>query len=132
MCFLECGGVFKLTKGNITSPNYPQNYPSNTYCQWLLYTEPSHSILLKFTDFELENDCSSDSVQIYDGSEKRDDQLLLKSCGSHAISTNQTGQPGFTEPIKSTGNAMLIVMEADHGVEAKGFSAQYTTVCTIR
>lgn len=96
-------------------------------------TEPSHSILFKFTDFELENDCSSDSVQIYDGVEKADDKLLLKSCGIHATALsnvlNETGPPGFTEPLKSTGNAMLIIMEADHGLEAKGFSAQYSTVC---
>lgn len=132
--YLECGGNFTMVKGNITSPNYPHNYESNTYCQWLLRTEPSHSILFKFSDFELENDCLADSVQIYDGSERRDDKLLLKSCGIHATapsgSTNQT-QPGFTEPLKSSGNVMLIIMEADIGLEAKGFSAQYSTVCRM-
>lgn len=133
MCaHLGCGGNFTMINGNITSPNYPHNYESNTYCQWLLRTEPSHSILFKFSDFELENDCSADSVQIYDGSERRDDKLLLKSCGIHATSTtnstNQTGQLGFTKPLKSSGNAMLIIMEADNGIEAKGFSAQYSTV----
>lgn len=129
---LECGGNFTMITGNITSPNYPHNYAPNTYCQWLLQTEPSHSILFKFSDFELENDCSSDSVQIYDGAEKRDDKLLLKSCGIHVTSssnsTNKTSEPGFTEPLKSTGNVMLIIMEADHGLEAKGFAAQYSTV----
>lgn len=123
-----------MNAGIITSPNYPVNYEPNMYCQWLLRTEPSHSILFKFSDFELEDDCSSDSVQIYDGSERRDDKLLLKACGTHATSnaTNQTAQPGFTESLKSTGNEMLVVMEADHGIEDKGFSAQYSTVCTFR
>lgn len=108
------------------------NYASNTYCQWLLRTEPSHAVLLKFTDFDLEDDCSADSVQVYDGPEKRADKLLLKSCGSQIIgsdATNQTKRPGFTEPLKSSSNEMLVIMEADHGVEAKGFAAEYTTVC---
>lgn len=108
------------------------NYPPNTYCQWLLQTESSHSVLLKFTDFDLEDDCATDTVQVYDGPEKRADKLLLKSCGSQIIgpdATNQTKRPGFTEPLKSTGNEMLVIMEADHGIEAKGFAAEYTTVC---
>lgn len=70
-------------------------------------------------------------VQVYDGPEKRPDKLLLKSCGSQTIwpdSTNQTKRPGFTEPLKSTGNEMLVIMEADHGIEAKGFAAEYSTV----
>lgn len=107
------------------------NYAANTYCQWLLRTEPSHSVLFKFSDFDLEDDCSSDSVQVYDGSEKRADKLLLKSCGSQNIGTdsgNSTSRPGFTRPLKSTGNEMLIVMEADHGIQAKGFAASYSTV----
>lgn len=128
---LECGGTFSIAQGNISSPNYPRNYEPNTYCQWLLRTEPSHSILFKFTDFDLEDDCSADSVQIYDGPEKREDKVLLKTCGSHTISQdsrNQTDSAGFTSQLKSSGNEMLIIMEADHGLQAKGFSAQYETV----
>lgn len=131
----ECGGTYTLAQGNITSPNYPRNYDPNTYCQWLLRTEPSHSILFKFMDFDLEDDCTSDSVQIYDGSKKRSDKLLLQSCGSQIISQDAnnrtTERPGFTIPLISTGNEMLIVMEADHGIQAKGFSAQFTTVTNI-
>lgn len=118
-------------EGKITSPNYPNNYPANTYCQWLLRTEPSHSIQFQFLDFDLEDDCSSDSVQIYDGSIKTADKRLLKSCGSRStglISPNQTAVRGFNIPLRTESNEMLIIMEADHGVQAKGFSAEYKTV----
>lgn len=131
---LECGGTFSVSQGNISSPNYPKNYEPNTYCQWLLRTEPSHSILFRFTDFDLEDDCTADSVQVYDGSEKNPDKLLLRSCGSQITTpdaTNQTNRPGFTTPLRSRDNQMLIVMEADHGVQAKGFAAQYETVALI-
>lgn len=128
----KCGGNFTMTRGNITSPNYPNNYDPHTHCQWLLRTEPSHSILFKFSDFELEPDCSTDTVRIYDGSEISEEKLLFKECGTHATapsrSTNETAHPGLTEPLKSTGNAMLVVMESDYALQAKGFAAQYSTV----
>lgn len=79
----------------------------------------------------LENDCQTDTVQVYDGHDKSNDKLLLKSCGTQTIdpnATNITSRPGFTMPLTSTGNEMLIVMEADHGVQAKGFAAKYATV----
>lgn len=80
----------------------------------------------------MENDCVTDTVQVYDGSEISEEKLLLKKCGIQATapsSTNDTASPGFTEPLKSTGNVLLIVMEADHAIQAKGFSAEYSTVC---
>lgn len=74
-------------------------------------------------------------MQIYDGSEISEDKLLFKECGTHATasssSTNETAHPGLTEPLKSTGNVMLIVMESDYALQAKGFSAQYSTVCPV-
>lgn len=130
----KCGGNFTMLSGNITSPNYPNNYNAHTYCQWLLRTEPSHSILFKFSDFELEPDCATDTVQIYDGSEISGNKLLFKKCGTHATapsSANGTGEPGLTESLKSTGNVMLIVMESDYALQARGFAAQYSTVCPV-
>lgn len=77
---------------------------------------------------EFSVNCTADSVQIYDGAERREDKLLLKSCGTQTTATSNFTD-GFTQPLKSSGNEMLIVMEADHGLEAKGFAAQYSTVC---
>ena len=31
-----CGGVFEGPEAIIASPNFPQNYPDNTRCVWLL------------------------------------------------------------------------------------------------
>lgn len=33
VCILECGGNFTIVQGNITSPNYPNNYEPHTHCQ---------------------------------------------------------------------------------------------------
>lgn len=130
--YLECGGVFTTSQGRITSLNYPKNYEPNESCQWLLRTETSHTIEFKFTDFDLEDqNCTADFVSIYDGSERRDDKLLLKTCGSQTIgldtNNNQT-RLAFTKPLRSSGNEMLVIMETDDNIEAKGFGADFSTV----
>ena len=54
-----CGGyqpaLFNTTfPGNILSPNFPQNYPSNKECSWIIETDKQKSIKLSFNHFELE------------------------------------------------------------------------------
>lgn len=121
-----------MAKGNITSLNYPNNYEPKTSCQWLLRTEPSHTVSFQFTDFDLEgNNCEADYVLVYDGPERKDDRLLLRTCGSQTFgpdAANQTSRPGFTKPLKSSSNEMLVVMETDDSIAAKGFAAQFETV----
>lgn len=64
--FIECGGIFELPEGRITSPKYPLNYDNNLYCEWIIRVEPSHTISLVFTDFDLEQSsgCTSDYLQV--------------------------------------------------------------------
>lgn len=132
MFTVECGGIFTAAQGNITSLNYPNNYPGGIDCQWLLRTEESHTLSFQFTDFDLEDqNCMADYVSIYDGTEMKEDKLLLKTCGSQTFGpdvVNQTARPGFTKPIRSSGNEMLVVMQTDDSIEAKGFAAQFETV----
>lgn len=126
--FVECGGIFSTLKGTITSPNYPKNYDSNTFCQWLLRTEPNHSMTLKFSDFDLEQspNCTRDSVKVYDGSVANEYKLLLNVCGNKL--PNGTG---FSTPLKSTNNEMLVVMASNDNFESKGFSADFETVYIV-
>lgn len=128
--FVECGGIFTLPQGNINSQNYPKNYESNSRCEWLLQTEDSHSIILQFTDFDIErsNNCTKDVVRIYDGVSSTNSSLLLTSCGN-MVNSNSTGFGN--RPLKSTSNSMLVVFESDDNFESKGFSAQYAMVFMI-
>lgn len=62
-----CGGIFKNTKGVISSPNYPSNYDPNMSCEWLIETQESHILLLNFLDFSLEkysDECEHDFVVV--------------------------------------------------------------------
>ena len=42
--------------GTFTSPNYPNNYPNNMNCSWIIRFDNVHQINLVFTDFDIEAD----------------------------------------------------------------------------
>ena len=42
--------------GQLSSPNYPQNYPSNANCSWLINPSTSSLINISFIDVIIEND----------------------------------------------------------------------------
>ncbi|ETE65679.1 Neuropilin-2, partial [Ophiophagus hannah] len=56
-----CGGrLNSKDAGYITSPGYPQDYPSHQNCEWIIYApEPNQKITLNFNPhFEIEkHDC---------------------------------------------------------------------------
>ncbi|KAL8183629.1 UNVERIFIED_CONTAM: NAP1- protein 2 [Gekko kuhli] len=57
----SCGGrLNSKDAGYITSPGYPQDYPSHQNCEWIIYApEPNQKIILNFNPhFEIEkHDC---------------------------------------------------------------------------
>ena len=63
---LRCGGQFTAQSGEIHSPNYPQNYPHNQNCEWLLAVDQNYVVNLTFTNFDVENtkNCSDDYVKV--------------------------------------------------------------------
>ena len=62
---IGCGGNLIGASGNITSPNYPNNYATSSECVWVL-TVPSGRISILFTDFFIEDhsNCVYDFVEI--------------------------------------------------------------------
>ena len=42
--------------GSISSPNYPQNYPNDANCSWMIALNTPSKINLTFNDFDVEND----------------------------------------------------------------------------
>lgn len=67
----EGGCFFELNapSGEISSPDYPQEYPKNLNCTWHFVTTPGHRLMLTFSSFQVEehSQCKYDAVSIYDG-----------------------------------------------------------------
>ncbi|XP_053662149.1 cubilin homolog [Anopheles marshallii] len=119
-----CGGKITLHQGFISSPNYPSNYPANMSCSWVIETDVSHTLQLHIKSFAVERspNCTSDSLQVYDGTTGDDDRLLLTACGSELNVTT----------VSSSGREMLVKFQSNSIYEAKGFQAEFKTNCGSR
>ncbi|XP_058123035.1 cubilin homolog [Anopheles ziemanni] len=120
----KCGGRIINHEGYISSPNYPSNYPSNASCSWIVRTDPSHTLQFALKDWAIHksDNCSGDSLKVYDGNVRAIDKLLLTVCGSESNITT----------VSTTGNELLVTFQSDEMYEAKGFQASYQTSCGSR
>lgn len=68
----QCTFDITAPYGEISSPDYPEDYPPNKDCVWHLTTLPGHRIKIMFMEFELEvqQECWYDHVTLYDGESK--------------------------------------------------------------
>lgn len=59
-----CGGELTRPNDRLTSPNYPNSYPHDTMCNWVITAEVGHLIELTFQDFDFEasRSCSQDGI----------------------------------------------------------------------
>lgn len=48
-----CGGIIRGASGIIESPNYPNSYPVNQTCSWLIIGPTDHTLKLQFRDINL-------------------------------------------------------------------------------
>ena len=119
-CISVCDQRYESTSGSIiSSPNYPNNYPNDASCHYLIaLRDPTLRITLNFQQFSLEesSSCAFDSVRIYDGDSDTAPQLgyKYKYCGNRL-------PPSLT----STGNKVLIVFTSDSLATASGFLLTY-------
>ncbi|NXP50466.1 NRP2 protein, partial [Heliornis fulica] len=112
-----CGGrLNSKDAGYITSPGYPNDYPSHQNCEWVIYApESNQKIILNFNPhFEIEkHDCKYDYIEIRDGDNEAAD-LLGKHCGNIAPPT-----------IISSGPSLYIKFTSDYARQGAGFSLRY-------
>ncbi|XP_056155801.1 cubilin [Lampris incognitus] len=114
-----CGGPVTAPYGEIHSPSYPNNYPSNVDCSWVISVDPSHRVLFNFSDLDIEYDtaCYWDNVAIYDGPTIWA-PLLARLCGET-----------LPAPIISTQNTIYVRFRSDSSRNHRGFSARFSEAC---
>ncbi|XP_030235027.1 deleted in malignant brain tumors 1 protein isoform X3 [Gadus morhua] len=111
----NCGGWLYSTEGYITSPNYPQQYPNNMNCVWVI--SPGYEVIeLEFLHVELEgSDCRFDGIQVYDGPSINQRQLG-RLCGNQRST------------FHSTGKTLTVRFTTDGSQTYQGFRAEYRVV----
>lgn len=112
-----CGGDIPVTQtsGSLTSPGYPDYFPVDVTCQWLLKSSRNSNIKLNFPDLNI--DCDSSYLDIYAGS-TTNDPLLWRQCGK-------------TENINRVVNASSVLIVLVSGSltedrEQRGFHLRYS------
>uniref|UniRef100_A0A0B7BPM5 CUB domain-containing protein n=1 Tax=Arion vulgaris TaxID=1028688 RepID=A0A0B7BPM5_9EUPU len=111
-----CGGNIYGSSGVITSPNYPNHYPSQRECQWLITVDTGNMIEMTITNFDLESssNCYWDALEVYAGSDKQGSQIA-QLC--HRQVSAQT--------LHTTGSTAFIVFRSDSSVSGTGFRLTY-------
>ena len=63
LCFIFQGlcknGLVEINGNDTTmvsTPHWPEPYPANTHCQWLVVAEVGYHVIITFLEFDLEQD----------------------------------------------------------------------------
>uniref|UniRef100_A0A8C3JLD7 Complement C1s n=1 Tax=Calidris pygmaea TaxID=425635 RepID=A0A8C3JLD7_9CHAR len=117
-CGVNCTGyVFTEPSGEISSPNYPNQYPENSRCEYRVALSPGYFVTLTVQsgDFDLEPANSEgtchDSLTLVSGK-----QRFGPYCGSKF--------PGPPE-IQTRNNILDIIFQTNHAVQHKGWKIRY-------
>ncbi|NP_445784.3 cubilin precursor [Rattus norvegicus] len=111
-----CGGIIQLSRGEIHSPNYPNNYRANTECSWIIQVERHHRVLLNITDFDLE--APDSCLTTYDGSSSTNARVA-SVCGRQ--------QP--PNSIIASGNSLFVRFRSGSSSQNRGFRAEFREEC---
>ncbi|XP_071378637.1 cubilin [Centroberyx affinis] len=116
-----CGGSFSTEQGEITSPNWPSDYPAQSVCTWRITIPSAKSIHIVFTHFEVQavsmlGNCA-DYVEIFNGEG-------MASQGRFC---------GFAPPPNVTiiGNTAVIRFLSNGANQQKGFRGYWTTDSSV-
>ncbi|XP_076018226.1 neuropilin and tolloid-like protein 1 [Genypterus blacodes] len=113
----QCGTwVKEADGGQFTSPNYPEKYPPERECVYIIEASPRQCIDLFFDEkysIEPSWECKFDHIEVRDGPFSFS-PIIGRYCGQQS--------PAY---VRSSGRYLYIKFVADGELEAIGFSARY-------
>ena len=114
----NCGGLLTAINGSIATPNYPNGYPSDTACIWVIKADNKHYVKLSFKSLDIEKHsaCEYDNIEVRDGADVTS-KLLGRFCGSRT-----------PKDITSTGKSLWIQFKSDKSVEKPGILATWNFI----
>ncbi|GAB6032010.1 hypothetical protein CHUAL_010385 [Chamberlinius hualienensis] len=119
-----CGGELEALTGSFASPYYPDSYPLNTECEWILKASVGNKISVSFSSFVLEQTdfCNGDYVEIRENDAAG--RFIGRICGSDSddlIIFNQTAA-----------NRLWVKFRSDEQGTAAGFLATFNIMPNIQ
>lgn len=116
-----CGGVLTDENGAIRSPSFPNPYPQNSNCVWIIDAPSTKVVHIQFNSVDIYSSgpqCGYDYVRIFDGLAPDSDQIGSDICGHSA-----------PLPMTTNGPFARIEFVSNKAQESsKGFDLSYTAV----
>ncbi|XP_066542213.1 neuropilin-2b isoform X2 [Hoplias malabaricus] len=117
----DCSRNFTSPSGVIESPGFPDKYPHNLECTFIIVVPPHMEVTLTFLTFDLENDplqgsegeCKYDWLEVWDGLPQVG-PLIGRHCGTK-----------IPPELKSSTGILSLTFHTDMAVAKDGFSARY-------
>uniref|UniRef100_UPI000EF4BD12 cubilin-like n=1 Tax=Ciona intestinalis TaxID=7719 RepID=UPI000EF4BD12 len=124
-----CGGFIRGDVGAITSPNYPNNYPPNTFCEWTIVATIGTNISINFDQtFDIRNNddqlCNNgDYIQLLNG-RHGDSPPLAPNHGD-----GNGKYCGNTAPLDlaTLGNGLFVRFSSNSKTAGGGFRLTYSS-----
>ncbi|XP_032591059.1 cubilin homolog isoform X2 [Drosophila grimshawi] len=112
----SCGGNITSVRGTLSSPNYPESYPANVECVWLIEPRAGNALELNFEAMDLvESDhCNADFLEVRAGLL---DSILGLYCGTELPAA----------PLIARGQVWL-KFRSQPGSSANGFKLRWNYV----
>ena len=116
--------MIRIPGTTITSPNYPESYGTNQFCQVKIQFPDEMRVTLLFEEFDLYShnyntgECDNDWLEIWDGNSAFSTKLLSKLCGDDP--------PNFIQ--SRTNNLTLIFHSGKYGNDG-GFRILLGSYC---
>ncbi|KAJ3659671.1 hypothetical protein Zmor_011346 [Zophobas morio] len=117
---LGCGGILKEKTGTFSTPSYPDLYPGDQTCKWIISAPPGNIIQLMWMNFQLErsHECMYDYVEVFDNNtETGEGSSIGKFCGQTIPAT-----------LLSTSNLVTVNFHSDPTQHLSGFLATYNII----
>ncbi|GCC26701.1 neuropilin-1a isoform X1 [Chiloscyllium punctatum] len=120
----ECSKNLTAQNGEIKSPGFPDKYPNNLECTYMIFAPAMAEIHLDFASFDLEPDdnvregmlCRFDRLEVWDG---------FPGVGLHIGRFCGPYVPGH---IRSRTGILSLTLHTDTAIARDGFSANYSIV----
>ncbi|XP_071443305.1 cubilin [Hetaerina americana] len=112
----RCGGVLTGPNEVISSPNFPQEYPSNIDCVWALNYPEGVQIKLEFVNMNLESNCLNDYLQVRNGGTPRSPHIGTY-CGN-----------SLPDSIQSQSNQLWVSFHSNAVNQGSGFKIISETI----
>lgn len=125
--FAVCGGNYAGTlNGNLSTPNYPLNYPDSSNCLWIIHCPYNHYVTVSLPKINIEEDktCAFDYLVFHDGNSPSRPELPPD--GSLA-DLKQNRVCGSLNNMKWTSTSYSITAKfiSDDSTSEKGFSGTW-------